>query len=356
MNPDLFISKDASIKDALNQLSTSGMRCLLVVEKGNFLLGTITDGDIRRAILKKTDIRLKIDKFFNSDPIYLKKGEYKQKELENLIFKERIDLVPIVNSKNIVVGIKSIEDFSSQSYSNGQNKDLEKVPLVIMAGGKGTRLEPFTQVLPKPLMPIQGKPIIDHIIEKFKKYGVNTVFLSVNFKSRILKAYFEESESDLNFKFLEESKPLGTAGSLKLLDKNIKEQIIITNCDVIVDLDYSDLYQFHNKGNYDITLVASANEFTLPYGVCVLNEEGSLDLIQEKPKFDFLVNTGVYVIKPEVISLIPKDKFFDFTDLVEKVKDEGKKIGVYPVDDELFTDIGQWVEYQDATRKLNQKL
>ena len=112
------------------------------------------------------------------------------------------------------------------------------------------------------------------------------------------------------------------------------------------------LQEFHKKGNYDITIVAAANEFTLPYGECVLNEEGSLDLIREKPKFDFLVNTGVYIIKPEVIEMIPQDELFHFTDLIDKVKSKNKKIGVYPVDDELFIDIGQWVEYQKVANKL----
>ena len=136
------------------------------------------------------------------------------------------------------------------------------------------------------------------------------------------------------------------------MGKNIKEQIIITNCDVIVDLDYSDLYQFHNKGNYDITLVASANEFTLPYGVCVLNEEGSLDLIQEKPKFDFFVNVGMYVLNPNLIRLIPKNKSYDMTDLITLAKNKKKQIGVYPIDDESWIDVGQWSEYHKAVDRL----
>ena len=176
----------------------------------------------------------------------------------------------------------------------------------IEAGGKGTRLEPFTKILPKPLVPIHEKPVIEHIIERFTDVGINEFILSVNYKARIMKAFFEELDHDYLIKFVEEEKPLGTAGSLKLLEAKINKPFMMTNCDIIIKTDYPDLYSFHEENNYEITLVASMKNYTIPYGTCELNSDGYLSNINEKPQYDFLINTGLYVLNPSVLKLIPK--------------------------------------------------
>ena len=178
--------------------------------------------------------------------------------------------------------------------------------IMIMAGGTGSRLEPVTTVLPKPLIPIHGIPIVNHIIDKFYALGFMDYHLSVNYKSGIIKAYFEELNHDYSVSFIEEHKPLGTAGSLSNLIGKINSPFYVTNCDIIVDVDYLELYEFHLKNNYDITLVASAREFTVPYGVCVLDDKGTLSHIHEKPKYDFLVNTGLYILNQDIKSSIKK--------------------------------------------------
>ena len=151
---------------------------------------------------------------------------------------------------------------------------------------------------------------------------------------------------------MEEQKPLGTAGSLQYLAGKFKESFFVTNCDIIIKTNYTDLYAFHQKGNYDITLVASMKNYIIPYGTCELTGEGYLKQINEKPEYDFLVNTGLYVVNPDVLFLIPKGKLYNITHLIEDSNNQGKKIGVYPIDDDAWIDVGQWAEYQKAIKKL----
>ena len=221
-----------------------------------------------------------------------------------------------------------------------------------MAGGKGSRMEPFTKVLPKTLIPINEKPIIEHIIEQFTNVGCLNYYLTVNYKGKILKAYFEELQPNYNVSFVDEKDPLGTAGSLQYLRGKFDKPFFVTNCDIIIKTDFTSLYEFHRKGGYDITLVASAKEYIIPYGTCELNGKGHLSHINEKPKYDFLINTGLYILNPNILELIPKNKFYHITSLIEDAKKKGKKVGVFPIDDEAWIDVGQWAEYQKAVTWL----
>jgi NDP-sugar pyrophosphorylase family protein len=174
----------------------------------------------------------------------------------------------------------------------------------------------------------------------------------VNYKGRILKAYFEELQPDYNVIFVDENEPLGTAGSLQLLMGKFDKPFFVTNCDIIVKADCVSLYEFHQKGGYDITLVASTKEYIIPYGTCELNGDGHLSHINEKPHYDFLINTGLYVLNPDMLKLIPENKFYHITHLIEDAKNQGKKVGVFPIDDEAWIDVGQWAEYQKAVKQL----
>ncbi len=221
-----------------------------------------------------------------------------------------------------------------------------------MAGGSGTRLEPFTKVLPKPLIPVGEKPVIDHIIENFRAYGICEFYLTTHRMSKIIRAYFEEKSPDYFIGFAEEDEPRGTAGGLKLLAHKLKKTFFVSNCDIIIKTDYADLYHFHTKNSYDITLVASTKQFNIPYGICELNSGGSLERIKEKPEYSFLVNTGLYVLNPNVIDLIPDDKLFHITHLIDKVKENTGTIGVYPVSEKAWVDVGQWAEYRKALKMI----
>ena len=339
-----------SVRQAMKKLNKTGGETLVITDEKNFLLGTLSDGDVRRAILKGVSMSDSIESIYQNNPTVLLEGKYKKSEAKKLFLKYNYDLIPIVDEKGMFVDIL----FSESIFLKGSNRKKKKldVPVVIMAGGKGTRMEPFTKIFPKPLLPFNEKTVIEHVIERFKEIGCNEFHLTVNFKARILKAYFEELKPDCKINFIDEKIPLGTAGSLYFLGSNFDQPFFVTNCDIIIKTDYVNLYEFHQKNNYDITLVASTKEYIIPYGTCQINNEGHLSRINEKPHYDFLVNTGLYVISPGVLKLIPKNKFYHITNLIEEAKKCGKKIGIFPIDDDAWIDVGQWTEYQKAVEKF----
>ena len=346
---DITVQLDITIHQAMKALDKTAEKCLLVTDDDNKLLGTLTDGDLRRGILKGMKFSEKISECYKINATTFTQGNYTQEDVARELRDKKINLIPIIDKDGKVV------DYLTWSNINGgeQNKKvLDDVSVVIMAGGKGTRMEPFTKVLPKPLIPINEKPIIEHIIERFTDTGCSDFHLTVNYKGKILKAYFEELKPDYSVSFVDENKPLGTAGSLQYLKGKFDKPFFVTNCDIIIKADYVNLYEFHKKGGYDITLVASAKEYIIPYGTCVLNGKGDLSHINEKPKYDFLINTGLYILNPDVLSIIPKNKFYHITHMIENLKDAGKRIGVFPIDDEAWIDIGQWTEYQKAIDKF----
>jgi len=346
----LLIQSDSSIKEALKQLNKSGEKCLIVVDSNNNYLGTISDGDVRRSILKGKNFDASIKSVFNKDSTYVEKGKFTIKKVKSIFLENKFDLIPVLDESNKVVEIL-FWDKVFKNTTKEYNQTLS-VPVVIMAGGKGARLEPFTKVLPKPLIPIHEKPVIEHIIERFTAIGISDFYITVNYKSRIMKAFFEELDPEYSVTFFTEEKPLGTAGSLRYLIDNFESPFFVTNCDTIINADLASFYQYHNSGKYAITIAASAKEYVIPFGACKLNKNGSLDSINEKPSFDFLINTGLYIINPEVLNLIPKEKVFHTTDLIKAANKNNMEIGVYPIDEDSWIDVGQWAEYQKAVEKL----
>jgi dTDP-glucose pyrophosphorylase/predicted transcriptional regulator len=347
---NITVQPDITIRQAMKNLSHSGEKCLVIIDKENTLLGTLSDGDLRKAILKGKDMKNTIKNIYHSKPVVFIKGKYRIEEVKKIFTKNKFDLIPVVDNQGKLTDILFWETVL-ENGNNVKNYMLD-VPIIIMAGGRGTRLEPFTKILPKALVPVHEKPIIEHIIERFTKVGCTDFHLTVNYKSGILKAYFEDLQPDYHMQFIEEQEPLGTAGSLRFLDKKFNKPFIVTNCDIIIKIDYSKLYKFHQNGGYDVTLVASAKEYIIPYGTCKLNSDGHLSHINEKPHYDFLINTGLYILNPDVLQLIPKNKFYHITHLIEDVKNQGKKVGIYPIDDDAWIDVGQWAEYQKTVEKL----
>jgi dTDP-glucose pyrophosphorylase len=347
---DITVKPEITIRQAMKKLSQSGEKCLVIVDEKNTLLGTLSDGDLRKAILKGSAVGDSIKDIYQHEPTVLIEGKYRLPDAKKVFTKNKFDLIPVVDEKGKLVDILLWENV----FNNGKYRQNEKldVPVVIMAGGKGTRLEPFTKVLPKPLVPIHEKPVIEHILENFTNVGVNEFILTVNYKARIMKAFFEELKPDFSVDFVEEEEPLGTAGSLGFLKNRFDTPFFVTNCDIIIKADYPDLYAFHQNNSYDITLVASMKNYIIPYGTCQLNDEGYLKNINEKPEYDFLVNTGLYVLNTDVLQLIPGNQLYHITHLIEDAQKNGKRIGVYPIDDEAWIDVGQWAEYQKAVERL----
>ena len=346
---DITVQPDITIRQAMKALDKTAEKCLLVVDENRRLLGTFTDGDLRRSILAGAQFSEDISECYHKRPVTLVEGHFNTEEAKQLLRGKKLDLIPVIDDEGTLIEYLtwgSLDDVQKPARS------LQDVPVVIMAGGKGARLEPFTKVLPKPLVPIQEKPIIEHIIERFTDITCSEFYLTVNYKGRILKAYFEELQPDYNVTFVDENEPLGTAGSLQLLMGKFDKPFFVTNCDIIVKADCVSLYEFHQKGGYDITLVASTKEYIIPYGTCELNGDGHLSHINEKPHYDFLINTGLYVLNPNMLKLIPENKFYHITHLIEDAKNKGKKVGVFPIDDEAWIDVGQWAEYQKAVKQL----
>ena len=346
----LLIQFDCSIKDALKQLSKCGEKCLVVVNSGGEFLGTISDGDVRKAILNGIKLNDSIKNIYNENSTYFNEGTYTIEEVKEIFLKYKFDLIPVINPSGQIVDILFWEKVFDKQKTHKSHSLT--VPVVIMAGGRGTRLEPFTKVLPKPLVPVHEKPIIEHIIERFTDLGCSEFYVTVNYKGKILKAYFEELQPAYQVHFVEEREPLGTAGSLRFLEGKFEESFFVTNCDVIIKADYANIYEFHKDGGYDVTLIASTKEYIIPYGTCELNSDGHLSHINEKPRFDFLINTGLYVINPDVLELIPETKFYHITHLIEDAKIKDKKIGVYPINDDIWIDVGEWAEYQKAVENF----
>ena len=347
---ELLIKTNCLIVEALEVLDKTAKRCLLVVDSKNKLIGTLTDGDIRRAILKGIHFNESIVKVYFRSPTALTVNKYSKNEALKIMKEASLEFLPIVDKDNYLVDILNLRDISKSKTK--LKKELDN-PVVIMAGGRGTRLEPFTSVLPKPLVPVHDKPIVEHIIENFISCGAKSFFMTVNYKSKILKAYFEELDPDYQVKFLEEEEPLGTAGSLFFLKGLINKPFFVTNCDIILKVDYKEFYNFHIKNNYDFSLVGSLKNFTIPYGTCNLNKDGSLQSIDEKPEFNSLVNTGVYLINTSVLDLIIEKEYLDMDKLMAKLSSNNMKIGVFPVEEDSWLDIGQWSEYQKTLRKID---
>jgi dTDP-glucose pyrophosphorylase len=345
---NITIHPKATIMEAMEALGKTAEKVLLVVDDDGSLIGSLTDGDIRRVILKGRDLKGTIENAYNPVPVFVYQKDVDPQRIKQLLTVNKVELIPTLDEKRRVV------DYTTWEMAFGNSRTPEKprldVPVVIMAGGRGVRLEPFTKVLPKPLIPVGDKPVIDHIIDRFRAYGVRKFFITLHHMSRILRAYFEEKMPDYAIEFAEELEPRGTAGSLKLLSDKLDKPFFVSNCDTIIDTDYFDLYRFHTQNNYDITLVASTKEFSIPYGVCELNHGGSLERIREKPEYSFLANTGLYVLNFTVIDLIPSDKLFHITHLINKIKENGGRIGVYPVSEKSWVDVGQWAEYRKALK------
>ena len=340
---NIFISPSTSILEAMKLLAKTSSKCLIVTGKKNFFYGTLNDGDLRRGILKGLSSKDIIKSIYQKKPIVIFEKEFTLNAAKNLMRKNILPVLPVLNKKNLVTNYLTW----NQLFGEKKHSDyLKNINFIIMAGGKGTRLAPFTKVLPKPLLPINDKPVIQHIIERFLNFGGKNFFISINYKSLLLKSFFNELKPDYNIKFLEEHKPLGTVGGLQLHKKKlIKNDIILCNCDVLVDTDFNEMYNFHNKSKSDLTIVASAKNYEIPYGICHIDKKGKLKKIVEKPTTRLFVNTGLYIMKPKILNLIPKKRFFHMTQLIELVKKKKYSVAVYPIGDKDWIDMGELSSY-----------
>jgi dTDP-glucose pyrophosphorylase len=345
-----LIPETHTIRQAMEQLEKTEEKIVFVVDEESCLIGSLTDGDIRRWILSDGDLKAQVFHICNRKPYVVDEGFVTEKVRKHML-NGNLGCVPVVNPSRKIVRLL----FWKEMFQGGgaiKPKRRLHLPVVIMAGGLGTRLAPFTSVLPKPLIPVGERTIIEIIIDQFLPYGLDQFHLSVNYKSKILKSFFEELAPSYSVTYLEEKEPRGTAGILRTLYSSVPENLIVTNCDIVIQADYAELVSFHTDNNYDLTLVASLKDYRIPYGVCELEKGGSLGRIMEKPQYSFLVNTGMYVVRRDRLCLIPEERC-DMTDFIERIKTAGGRIGVFPIGENSWTDTGEWTEYRKALDSLN---
>lgn len=347
------VNPKLSIYQSLKVLKKTGDKCLLVVSKKFQLLGTLTDGDLRSAILNGANLKSSIDKIYNKNPkfIDLKQAE-DTKYIKKLLTKFSIDVLPVLENKRIIKVIKW-KEFFSDSYSD----NAWSIDAIIMAGGKGTRLAPFTNILPKPLIPINNKPLISLILDNLNSINVRNYWISINYKWKILKSFLSTKENKLNLNYIKEKKPLGTVGSLGLIPKSkISDNFLLTNCDVLIDVDIQKLISFHKKEVSDLTIVVAKKVFKLPYGACKIKNKKHLLKIDEKPVYDYLVNTGFYVMNKKILKYIKKDTLLDFNKFVEILKKNKRKISCYIIEESSWSDFGIWENFnKDYTQFGSEK-
>lgn len=345
------IGSAKNIRDTIKQIDSNGEGFVFVVDDNDKVIGMVTDGDFRRAILNGTSLAENCLVIANRSFIYIDKG-VTEREIINIFLQSRIDHLPVLEGGNLVEILRR-GDFNLSGKVVLPDK-LEDVSIIIMAGGKGTRMKPFTDILPKPLIPIGSRSMIEVIMDEYKIYFQSSFFISVNYKANLIKAYLEEYVDQYQISYVLEDMPLGTAGALKYITGKINKPFFVSNCDILIKANYADIYKNHLEKKNDLTIVSSMIHYKVPYGVCEIENGGELKGLVEKPEYDFLVNAGMYIVNPEVLKLIPEGKFYNITDLIDDIRKNGGKVGVFPVSESSYHDSGQWKEYGNMLDALGQ--
>jgi dTDP-glucose pyrophosphorylase len=336
------INKNSTLLEALKKMDELDKKLLIVFGDGEKFHSLLSIGDIQRAIISNKPLQSDVQEVLRPD-IRVAHPEDQFSEIKQMMLEFRMELCPVINEQNEIVEVYFWEDvFGSQSIKPKEGFNL---PVVIMAGGIGSRLKPITNVIPKPLVPIDDKTMLEHIFDRFSNFGCDTFFLSVNYKSSLIKFYLEELNLPYSINYFEEEKPQGTAGSLSLLKNKVKETFFVSNCDILIEQDYSEILKYHRNNNNDLTIVAALKNYSIPYGTLETGENGQLISLSEKPEFTFKINSGMYIMEPELLSEIPDNKFFHVTDLIEQVKQRGGNIGVFPVSEKSWKDMGMLDDY-----------
>lgn len=346
----IILNQDVTVREALKKIDEGAKQIVLIVNEENKFLGTITDGDVRRWILKNGSMNSKAKEVMNKNSICI--YEKDRVNAKNIMKEKYINAIPVLEDDNTIKDIIFLNDIDEKV----NNIDaLKEVPVVIMAGGLGTRLYPYTKILPKPLIPIGDTPIMERIINKFNYYGAVDFYLTVNYKKNMIKSYFGELDKNYDITYVEEDKPLGTGGSLSLLKGKINNTFFVSNCDILIDAEYDDILKHHKESGNKITVVSSMKNFTIPYGVFRLNNKGEIAEIEEKPEYSYLINTGMYVLEPEVLEDIPDDQFYNLPDIIEEYMNKGVKVGIYPISELAWMDMGQISEMKDMVERIEEK-
>lgn len=344
----ISIAKTKPVIAALKQMDAMKVKLLLVTD-GDKFCSLLSIGDIQRAIIANVPLESPIEKILRDKVNVAKVGDDRDRIIARMK-ERRNDFMPIVDAGGNIVDVIFWEDIST--YKESRIKTPFTLPVVIMAGGKGTRLRPLTNVLPKPLIPIGEQTMMEDIMDRFVECGCHDFYVSVNYKADTIRRYFDNlGKSQYHVEYFQEDKPLGTAGSLHLLKDKIKSTFFVSNCDIIIDEDYSEILKFHRDNGNEITVVAALKNYSIPYGTLETGDGGQLLSLHEKPELTYKINTGMYVLEPHLIKEIPTDSLYHITFLIDKLISEHRKVGVFPINEGSWTDIGNWDEYMKYIEK-----
>lgn len=346
----IMIDAGIPILQALKKMDELRVKLLLVIENEAFT-GLLSIGTIQQALIQNRNLDQPVKTILRTDPILA----YTDEPVEDIrlrMLQHRTEFMPVLDRDGVLHYVYFWADIMGldSNLSHGGNLNI---PVVIMAGGKGTRLAPITNVLPKPLIPIGDKTILEHILDRFVQVNCCHFLISVNYKAEMIRHYFDNlANPKYRIEYFKEEKFLGTVGSLYLLKGHLNSTFFISNCDIIIDSDYLEIYNYHKEQQNDITIVGALKHFPIPYGVLETKEDGVLTSLQEKPELTFKINSGMYLLEPGMLDYIPENKHFHITELIELIRGQGGKVGVFPVNEGAWMDIGEWSEYNKTSVRL----
>ena len=344
---ELFIREDATILETMKQLDETGQRILFIAPEGR-LQAVLTDGDLRKFLLRGGKLEDPVRLAANYSPKSLTLEE--RGRAKSMLERYYIDALPLLDRDG------KVADVVFATGLDVDNRKQANIPVVVMAGGLGTRLYPYTKILPKPLIPVGEKPICELILERFSDFGCRRMLLVVNYKKNMIKSYFNDLE-DLRYQveYVDETEFLGTGGGLSLLKGKLDSTFFFSNCDTLLDVDYGDVYQYHKKHGNLITMICAYKHYTVPYGVVEMGENGAIAAMREKPELNFLTNTGVYVVEPQVVAEMEEGRKVGFPDVIDEYRQKGLPVGVYPINESAWMDMGQMEELEKMRRRLEQQ-
>ena len=338
------LKQNATIKEALGIIDSGAMQIALVVDDNDKLIGTLTDGDIRRGILRGLDLDSSIETIVFKEPAVAKISSTKE-EILKIALSKKLHQIPIVDDNGIVLDLKEIEELVEPKIKTNR--------VILMVGGLGTRLRPLTQDTPKPMLKVGNKPILQTIVEKFAEYGFVNITMCVNFNASIIRDYFGDGrEFGVNIDYVLEQKRMGTAGALSLLKERPNEPFFVMNGDLLTNVNFEHIFNYHMLNKATATMCVREYDYEVPYGVVKMNDNKIIE-IAEKPVQKFFVSAGIYMLSPEILDLIPQDEFYDMPTLFEKLIKLSKNVISFPIR-EYWLDIGRMEEYQRANEEYKE--
>ena len=336
-----IININAKLTEALKKINDLPDSLTLFVEENGKIIGSLTDGDIRRGLINGFNVDDNLINFVNTDFYYLKDGNFDINKIKEIRTK-RIKAVPVLNKNGELINI----------YNFSKIKSLLPIDAVIMAGGEGKRLRPLTLDTPKPLLPVGNKAILDYNLERLQYFGISNIYITVKYLSEKIKQHIDSKDYEATIKLIYEEKPLGTFGAVSLINNFKKNYILVMNSDLLTNIDYEDFFKSFVEKQADMMIASVAYEVNLPYAILESDESREVKSFKEKPSYTYFANGGIYLIKKELLSLIPNNTFFDATDFMNTILDKGFKLMHYPIRS-YWLDIGKHGDYERAQRDIS---